>query len=257
MKKVIFSLSLASALLVSSTGFVDAQAQLNSSGKQSLLTSEAELSDAVLDSLTVDDFSKAYEMTKNDLDYNRMSESEQNKYITSLYVSIVQDKNKQDKISTLSYVPEAYKSLNPQEKKLVKKYPAQAAMVYTASKLANKRTQALYKSGLHNGNGDAFRHTYWNAELATMLSGAGMSFNPKNGRAKAKRWTDAHENGASNQPALEKKMDLHNNSVGLSIVTKKMSSKSLESAALKKVKSGACKRISKGKLVKTTGGNRK
>ncbi len=256
MKKVVFSLSLAGALLVSSIGFVDAQVQSNSSGKQYLFTSEAELSDAMLDSLTVDDFAKAYEMTENDLDYKRMSESEQNKYITSLYVSIVQDKNKQDKITTLRYLPGSYKSLNRLEKKLVQQHPAQAAMVYAASKRANQRTQALYKSGLHNGNGDAFRHTYWNAELATML-GSGVFFNPNYGKAHAKKWTDAHEFGATNQPALERKMDLHNNKVGLNIVTKKMSSRTLERAALKKVKDGACKRISKGKLVKTTGGNRK
>ena len=37
------------------------------------------------------------------------------------------------------------------------------------------------------------------------------------GRDFAKRFSDAHENGASNQPDLEKKMDLYNNEIGIDL----------------------------------------
>ncbi|MFB8736475.1 hypothetical protein ACEQPO_31375 [Bacillus sp. SL00103] len=40
-------------------------------------------------------------------------------------------------------------------------------------KKSESENSSSFKSGLHNGNGDAFRHTYWNAELATML-GSGV-----------------------------------------------------------------------------------
>lgn len=149
------------------------------------------------------------------------------------------------------YLPTSSINLNSAEKKLVKSYPAQAALVYTASSLATKRAEALYKNGLHNGNGDAFRHTYWNAEMATMLAGYGSSFNPTNGKANAKRWADAHEEN-SDQLANEKQMDLFNNNVGRSIVNKKYSSNDLEKKALAKVDAGSCRRIVNEKVVATT-----
>ena len=60
-------------------------------------------------------------------------------------------------------------------------------------------------SSLHNGDGDAFRHAYWNA-LMTRGHGADL----------AKEFADAHESNPNN-PADEKAMDLHNNEVGRQI----------------------------------------
>lgn len=155
-----------------------------------------------------------------------------------------------DTISSFS-LPAGYEALNAEEKRLVKLYPSQAAQVYVASKLAEERTYALFQNGIHNGNGDAFRHAYWNAEMATMLAGYGTGFNVNNGKASAKLWADAHENGSAGQPSLEKQMDLYNNDVGRSVVTKKMSSKSLEAAVLTKVDNGSCRRISGNSLIQT------
>ncbi|EAU85083.2 secreted protein [Coprinopsis cinerea okayama7 len=60
-------------------------------------------------------------------------------------------------------------------------------------------------SSLHNGQGDAFRHCYWNARMAIYL-----------GTARAKEIGDNHENSGNN-PANEKAMDLANNATGRTI----------------------------------------
>lgn len=71
-------------------------------------------------------------------------------------------------------------------------------------KLALSYAASNYQNNvLHNGNGDAFRHALWNYG---MVIDVGYSF--------AKTWSDAHEDGTNNPP-LEKKMDLYNNAVGL------------------------------------------
>lgn len=242
MKKVIWS----SLLLISFIVFGGETTFAKELSSYNYYTTE--LSDNIIDRLTEEDFVTANEITTQNKDYIALSEQEKNNYINKVYTSIVQRKP----LITPAYLPAAASSLNAEEKKLLKKYPSQAALVYTASNLATKRTNALYKNGLHNGNGDAFRHTYWNSEMATMLAGYGSSFNLTNGKANAKRWADAHETGAKNQPALEKSMDLHNNNIGRSLVSKKMSSKTLELESLKKVNNGSCRRISGKSLVKTT-----
>ena len=60
--------------------------------------------------------------------------------------------------------------------------------------------------GLHNGKGDAFRHSLFNA-LNTQTVGKDVT----------KKLGDAHEEDRPGQPANEKKMDLNNNEVGRDI----------------------------------------
>lgn len=247
MKKIFLTLVLFFGISVSSSIYAYAdEIATDESGAEQI--SNESLSDEVIDSLTIDDFVKAYEISSSDEAFKDLSEDDQNLYMIKLYNEIYESKSYR---VTARYLPSAYENLNSAEKKLVKSYPAQAAQVYTASSLATKRTNALYKNGLHNGNGDAFRHTYWNAEMATMLAGYGSSFNPSNGKTNAKRWADAHEEN-KNQPANEKQMDLFNNNVGRSIVNKKYSSKDLEKKALAKVDAGSCRRIVNNKVVATT-----
>ena len=247
MKKIFLTLVLFFGISVSSS--INAYAdEIATDESVSETISNESLSDEVIDSLTIDDFVRAYEISSSDEAFKDLSEDDQNLYMIKLYNEIYESKSYR---VTARYLPSAYENLNSAEKKLVKSYPAQAAQVYTASSLATKRTNALYKNGLHNGNGDAFRHTYWNAEMATMLAGYGSSFNPSNGKTNAKRWADAHEEN-KNQPANEKQMDLFNNNVGWSIVNKKYSSKDLEKKALAKVDAGSCRRIVNNKVVATT-----
>ncbi|WP_176762236.1 DUF6973 domain-containing protein [Eubacterium oxidoreducens] len=138
-----------------------------------------------------------------------------------------------------------YAHLNSIEKKLFKENKVKALLCLANGKLALKYSEELYKSTvLHNGNGDAFRHTIWNYGMAIDV---GQSF--------AKKWADAHENGASKQPKLEKDMDLFNNKVGRALAksypnTVRHSTFKKNSRA--KVRAGECRIITKNKLVKSS-----
>ena len=99
-----------------------------------------------------------------------------------------------------------YKNLTQKEKDFVKKHPITAYSFKQAADKARKEAKKRYSGpGLHNGKGDAFRHAYWNALMVKA-----------DGEVLAKEFADAHEKNP-NQPAKEKAMDLHNNSVGRSI----------------------------------------
>jgi hypothetical protein len=100
-----------------------------------------------------------------------------------------------------------------------------------------------YSSVLHNGNGDAFRHGLWNYGMAIDV---GYSF--------AKQWSDAHEYGTSNQPDLEKKMDLFNNSVGLQLARDNPWTRwhsTFIRKTIEKVRTGKFRIIKNGQLVQS------
>uniref|UniRef100_UPI003865ACE6 DUF6973 domain-containing protein n=1 Tax=Methanobrevibacter sp. TaxID=66852 RepID=UPI003865ACE6 len=100
-----------------------------------------------------------------------------------------------------------------------------------------------------NGNGDAFRHTLWNYGMGIDV---GQSF--------AKKWADAHENGAAGQPALEKKMDLFNNDIGRGLAKtypNTVSHATFKKKTKAKVRAGECRRISNSKLVKSSSSGEK
>lgn len=70
---------------------------------------------------------------------------------------------------------------------------------------AFNETTARFGYNGHNDRSDAFRHCFWSAILSRDI-----------GYYWAKLFTDAHET-KPDQPAEEKEMDLHNNSVGLKL----------------------------------------
>lgn len=139
--------------------------------------------------------------------------------------------------------------LNSQEKALYRENRALALLCLANGKLALNYAKEMYKSGLHNGNGDAFRHALWNFGMA---ADAGQSF--------AKRWSDAHEYGEPNNPPLEKAMDLHNNSVGLQLAKDNPGTllhSTFRNKTREKVRNGTCRRIVNNRLVKTNSSGEK
>ncbi len=74
-----------------------------------------------------------------------------------------------------------------------------------AGKGAWNYTQLSFGKNSTDDNIDAFRHALWNIWIVWALNNEW-----------AKKWTDAHENGApyQNSASLEYKMDMHNNSEG-------------------------------------------
>jgi hypothetical protein len=101
---------------------------------------------------------------------------------------------------------------------------------------ATWRAEALYPTSLNDGNGDAFRHTLFNA------------FNAKDlGAALAKMLGDAHENrpNLDTNQQLARAMDLHNNEIGRSV----SGAANLEGAVINLLNSGALRIIENGRLV--------
>lgn len=122
-----------------------------------------------------------------------------------------------------------WQKLNPSEKQAVIMYPILASVVPEAKDKAFAETKLRFGFQGHNDKGDAFRHCYWSA-LITRDAGvlAALSF------------TTAHEDNPSNPPA-EKTMDLHNNSVGISIAisyTRQTTDKILSDACYKALTDG-------------------
>ena len=69
------------------------------------------------------------------------------------------------------------------------------------------------KTNSNNGIGNAFRHALWTGLI--MMYGCKIS-SPKKALSFCKGMTDLHEELFPNEP-LEKKMDLHNNQVGMDL----------------------------------------
>ncbi|WP_338631736.1 DUF6973 domain-containing protein [Clostridium baratii] len=85
-------------------------------------------------------------------------------------------------------------------------YPREALSVFSNAKKAAKAAQSRYKGGevIYKGNGDAFRHAYWNVLNRRSV---GASF--------AKLFSDAHESEEPN--GIDKTMDLRNNKIGINL----------------------------------------
>lgn len=106
---------------------------------------------------------------------------------------------------------EQWSNLTPAEKAVI---AAMAANPLTATKIPfiklskdtafNETVRRFGRNG-RNDRTDAFRHCFWSSVLSRDI-----------GYFWAKAFTDAHETNPDN-PADEKEMDLHNNSVGLKI----------------------------------------
>ncbi len=128
-----------------------------------------------------------------------ISESDLNKYADSL---ISKKSNANAKNDMDSYITG---NLNSKETALYNSNKAKALLCMSNGKLAVNYAKAnYYPNYLANKNGDAFRHALWNFG---MTKDVGSNF--------AKTWGDAHEYGSTSQPAIQRSMDLYNNSFGI------------------------------------------
>lgn len=171
------------------------------------------------------------------------TEAELNSYAESLLASEVSQKPIIEERSggSNSYELDSYVTgrLNDEEKKLYNAHKAKALLCMSNGKIAIAVTEQRYSSGLHNGNGDAFRHALWNFGMARDV---GADF--------AKKWSDAHEYGAKRQPKIEQSMDLYNNNIGLNLAksSKARTISGMADAVQKEVKAGKMRIIVNGRL---------
>ncbi len=96
------------------------------------------------------------------------------------------------------------------EKLFIYNNPGKAKKIYKNSNTAHAKTQEYfgpYSSGVgHNDAADAFRHILWQALNAQSI-----------GKRDTKQYADAHESETEKGRENEKKMDDHNNSIGILI----------------------------------------
>lgn len=102
-------------------------------------------------------------------------------------------------------VYDQYKNLTPKEQAYIRSHPHHALSIKQSREEAYAETKKRFGHNGRNDKSDAFRHCFWSAILAREL-----------GYQNALKFTTAHESDPRNPPR-EKAMDLHNNSVGLSI----------------------------------------
>lgn len=131
--------------------------------------------------------------------------------------------------------------LNSKEKELYNSNRTKALLCMANGKMAINYSESNYENNvLHNGNGDAFRHILWNFG---MTEDVGSTF--------AKKWSDAHEYGATGQPLIERNMDLYNNAIGIQLGKDNsfvFFHSTFISKSKEKVRSGKAKIIKYGRL---------
>lgn len=149
--------------------------------------------------LTEDDFCEIYNIYETNLAKGiELTDNE----ILTLLVKKINDKENQP--STYAYNILG-KNATKEELLLVVKYPTQSVKIFNNSSTASNTASSLYKAEtLYLGNGDAFRHAYWNA-LNVKSVGADI----------AKAFANAHE--SETPEGNDKTMDLRNNTVGRNI----------------------------------------
>lgn len=151
---------------------------------------------------------------------------------------------------TSDYTIPGFGDLNSAEITLAKRHPIEFTnYAATAVNALNETSKYYGGSQLHQGNGDAFRHAYWNAIMVPYFGG---SKGAENGYNRAKVWKDAHESTSS---GIDKEMDLYNNEQGryLGWINYTNTTSQFSSTLRQWVSRGTLVRIVNGKLVATNG----
>ncbi len=126
-------------------------------------------------------------------------------------------------------VYDQYNNLTPQEQMYIRSHPHHALSIKQSKEAAYAETKKRFGHNGRNDKSDAFRHCFWSAILTREL-----------GYQNALKFTTAHESDPRNPP-LEKAMDLHNNSVGLSIGKAGGSNQQLSSRCMAALRNGRLK----------------
>ncbi|WP_437368411.1 DUF6973 domain-containing protein [Bacillus inaquosorum] len=202
-----------------------------------------------------------YEIRKTDFNllskvFNDLEKKTSNKNYTEEELNQIAAKeikqalqNKSTSFSTMGFSIPGFGELTDAEIRLAQSNPTEFVKYGNAAQEAKTEAEKYYgKSQLGKGNGDAFRHSYWNARLVQSFGGG-----PSHGYNRAKVWATAHE---SNSKGIDKEMDLMNNETGRFLATQNYytySSVKYSSVLRNMVKQGSLVRIVNDKLVATNG----
>ncbi|MBF7156477.1 DUF6973 domain-containing protein [Bacillus albus] len=201
------------------------------------------LTNVEVQSINPNKLNSIYKELENDAKNGSYTEEQLNK------IAAEKIKNNGTKARTSYSIP-GFGSLTSAEVNLAKNNPWEFT-IYSAAAVSAKGTAEDYygSSQLYQGNGDAFRHAYWNAILVKRLGG---TKGRDHGEGRAQIWTDAHESTSS---GIDKEMDLHNNYMGRMRAYNDYngSLNSYSSALRQAVANGSMARIVNGQLVSTNG----
>ncbi|MFD9628143.1 DUF6973 domain-containing protein [Peribacillus muralis] len=201
--------------------------------------SKAYLTATEVNKMTLSGFETIYDDLKIEIESGNYTESQLNEMVTA-------------KIKNMPAAPKSrvsFGELTSEEKKFVALHPIEATLYATMSKNALKEAEKYYSSAsLYQGNGDAFRHSYWNAILVKAFGGVGRG--KLDGFERAKVWTNAHEQGSK---GVDREMDLYNNDAGRyhGYLNYSQSHAQLSTSLRKMVSQGSLVRIVKGNLTAT------
>lgn len=135
-------------------------------------------------------------------------------------------------------------NLTPAERALFNGSPSRGILTIKYGHDAKQASLEHYSSGLWNGNGDAFRHCFWNALLTINIE-----------RKWSNDWTKAHEEFPEN-PAQEKLMDLRNNLNGQQIGIAYQTNDRSKSGCLAAANVGRLTRLVNGAIAPTNSDGR-
>lgn len=155
----------------------------------------------VFDDLTEEDFHRLLpQILEIEAQNQHLSKEELNELVYQFFVKLKEDSSVMIKPLYITIG-----NANSQETKLCLYNPIDCSKAKSNATTANNKTAEYYSVGLHNGNGDAFRHAYWNVLMVGSI-GSEMAY----------KFANAHEYGDEDQPTIEQNMDLHNNRLGRS-----------------------------------------
>lgn len=130
-------------------------------------------------------------------------------------------------------------NLTPAERALFNGSPSRGILTIKYGYEAKLASLEHYSDGLWNGNGDAFRHCFWNALLTINID-----------RKWSNDWTKAHEEFPGN-PANEKLMDLRNNLNGQQLGIAYQTNDRSKSGCLAAANVGRLTRLVNGQIAPT------
>ncbi len=209
--KTLFNLSIVFSLLFCINSSVSAN--MINGVTENMLDGEIEKSISVIDNgeQKLDDiiFERGYILTYEDFVEIKIEMEDKNKNIPitdkDAKLLIVKKIIEKEKLFD-TYITPSYtiwgKNLNAAEIALTVLFPIAAIQVYFDAQTATEEAENRYQyNTLYQGNGDAFRHAYWNALMIYHI-----------GAFKAELFANAHESEAPD--GIDKTMDLFNNSYG-------------------------------------------
>ena len=255
-KKIICTLSIVSLILAPNTAFAQ---KSNDSVKENVYTNVSQNNKFNYGNfVTNEDVIDLIQQTdKLRLNNPSITESELNNYIKKNLLDKYSGKISNVKNSSYalnsyaSYLPTSLLDLNLQEQALFNANLYQGIRVLNYGMIAKIRAEDRFDdSTLSQGNGDAFRHSLWNALMSSEF-----------GQSVAKQWSDAHEYGTPVNDDIDMEMDLYNNGVGYRLGQYVYSGPyfqpKLESEIIRYINNGWMKRIINNSLTVTDSSGQK